>query len=156
LERDPSSERPLYGVAALSAELGSNYIAGADVALLGTLRPGVAIGGSAFFSPLCSGPSVALLRALGELRLGTPYAEYKKSLAWFGVGVGLAYLSNIEAYPSPAASVAVGGDVRVTRPLWLELSARVNFAELIGPDSFYVRFQLTAAIEVGFRFDFAR
>jgi hypothetical protein len=155
LTTDPSTQKPVFGTAAVGAELGSNYIVGTRLALFATPHPGVSLGGSAFFSPFCSGPSTQLWRAMGELRLGTPYADYRRSLAWFGVAGGLTYMSNEGLDPSPVVSIAVGGDIRLTRLAWFELSPTVTWAQMIGPGSHYAGAHLTAGFYFGIRFDFS-
>ena len=162
---DSSSQRPLFGVATVDAEFGTHYVAGAALALLGTPRPGISLGGSVFFAPFvgvpsscvepCTTPTALLWRARAELRLGTPYADYRKGLGWFGVGAGLEYMSSVGLDPSPVASVAIGGDLRMTHSLWFELSPKLTWAQMIGPGSAYARAYLTGAIELGIRCDFA-
>jgi hypothetical protein len=163
LERDPATERPLYGLGAVRGEFGTHYLLGGTLALFATPYPGVSLGGSALFAPIVSVPSACiqtcptplLWRGMAELRLGTHYAEYRKGLLWFGVGAGITYMSGLGLDPSPVASIAIGGDIRIARALWLEISPKVIWAQMIGPGSVYAYAYLNAGIETGIRVDFA-
>jgi hypothetical protein len=166
LTEDPSSQRPLFGVATVGGAFGTDYIAGATLALFGTPHSSrVSLGGSAFFAPFagvpssciepCTTPNALLWRAMAELRLGTSYTEYRKSLGWFGVGAGLTYMSGLGLDPSPVVSVALGGDLRMTRSLWFELSPKLTWAQMIGPGSAYARAYITGGFDLGIRLDFA-
>jgi hypothetical protein len=163
---DPSSQRPLFGVATIGGAFGTDYIAGATLALFGTPHSSkVSLGGSAFFAPFagvpssciepCTTPSALLWRAMAELRLGTSYSDYRRSLGWFGVGAGLTYMSGLGLDPSPVVSVALGGDMRMTHSLWFELSPKLTWAQMIGPGSAYARAYVTGGFELGIRFDLA-
>jgi hypothetical protein len=164
LAPDPSTQRPVFGTAIVDGELGTNYVSGVKLALFGTPFPGVSLGGSAFFAPLvlvpsvcretCTGPYTVLGRAMAELRLGTPYADYRKGLGWFGVGAGVTYEAGLALDPSPVASLAVGGDIRMTHSLWIELSPKFTYAQMIGPGSAYSHATFTGGLELGVRVDF--
>jgi hypothetical protein len=166
LGTDPSGQRPFYGVAVLGAELGTNYDGGLGLGLFGTLTPGVALGGWAYLAPLVSVPllctppcktgAVVLGRWMAELRLGTAYADYRKSLAWFGVGAGVSYESGLGVDPSPVAAVAIGGDLRVSRSVWVELSPRFTWTPWIGSGTPYAYSNFMGGIDLGVRFDFRR
>ncbi len=93
---------------------------------------------------------------MAELRVGSPYTDYARGLGWLGVSAGIAYLSEPGLDPSPTVSLAGGGDIRLAPSLWLELSPRVTWAQLIGRRSPFAGTYFTFALEVGIRFDFAR
>jgi hypothetical protein len=165
LERDPGLARPVFGAVQLGAELGTNYNAGVGLGVFGTLVPGVSLGGFAYVAPLtyvaaqcrttCSTPAIVLTRAMAELRLGTPYAEYRKGLGWFGVDLGVAYESGLGLDPSPLAAIAVGGDVRINRSLWFEFAPRFTWTQFVGGGAYaYANFM--AGLNLGLRVDFKR
>jgi hypothetical protein len=117
-----------------------------------------------FVAPLTSflGPCVpacntnpVLLRGEAELRLITPYADYKRSLVWLGVGAGLAYVADVSMRPGPDLSLAVGGDLRLGPSLWFELSPRVNWEFLPGPATTLAGNYFTIGIDLGLRVDLA-
>jgi hypothetical protein len=121
------------------------------------------MGGAAFLAPITSIPDTCvnpcnlhplLFRAMAELRLGSAYAEYTRSLGWLGVSAGIAYLAEPGTDPSPSAALAGGGDVRLADSLWLELALRVTWAQILGRNSFAGPY-ITFGLEVGLRFDFA-
>src|ERR1700733_6087716 len=144
LEADPPRPHPVFGAATLGGELGANYAAGAKIAVLATPFSGVSLGGSAFFAPITSGQDECgtscslhplLFRGMAELRIGNPYTEYARGLAWFGVSAGVEYLAEAGLAPSPSATISAGGDLLLTSSLWLELAIRLTGAQLIGPSS---------------------
>jgi len=165
LEPDPSLARPVFGAVQVGAELGTNYNAGVGLGVFGTLFPGVSLGGFAYVAPLtyvaaqCSAPcstgAIVLTRAMAELRLGTPYAPYRKGLGWFGVDLGVAYESGVGLDPSPLAAISIGGDVRINRSLWFEFAPRFTWTQFVGGGA-YAYANLMGGVNLGLRVDFKR
>ena len=162
-DRDPLVPHPVFGALALSGEFGANYAAGLKLAFLANPFPaGVSFGGSAFAAPLthlqdgCTGPcnlSPALYRWMAELRLGTPFTDQARGLAWLGLSAGVAYLVEPHMDPSPTLAVAGGGDVRLAGSLWFEVSLRLTGARMLGSDAAFVGTYFTFGLDVGVRFD---
>jgi hypothetical protein len=163
-DADPPRPHPVFGVATVGGELGGNYAAGAKLALFATPSAAISLGGSGFFAPITSLQDECvstcdlhplLFRGMAELRLGNPYTEYARGLAWLGFGAGVEYLAEPRLAPSPSAALSGGGDILLTPSLWLELAIRLNWAQLIGPSSPFAGTYFTFGVEVGVRFDFA-
>ncbi len=163
-DTDPPRPHPLFGIATLSGELGGNYAAGAKLGVLATPFSGVSLGGAAFFAPLTRLPSTCvspcnldplLFRGMAELRVGNPYTDYARGLAWFGVSAGIEYLAEPSVEPSPSVALAAGGDLRLSPSLWLEVSLRLTWAQIIGTGSPFAGAYFTFGLEGGLRFDFA-
>ena len=53
------------------------------------------------------------------------------------------------------AALAAGGDVRLARSLWLELSPRATWAQMISPAASFGGTYFTFGVEVGIRLDLA-
>jgi hypothetical protein len=165
LGTDPGLQRPVFGAVQIGGELGTNYNVGVGLGVFGTLAPGVVLGGWAYLAPIvyvapsCNAPcgtsGIVLGRAMAELHLGTPYADYRKGLAWFGVGAGVAYETGLRLDPSPLASVAIGGDIRLSRSVWLEIAPRFTWTQWLGGGAYsYANFM--GAMNLGVRVDFKR
>jgi hypothetical protein len=163
-DNDPPVPHPVFGVATAGGEVGGNYAAGAKLALLATPFPGVSLGGAAFFAPITHVTGTCpptcdlnplLFRWMVELRIGNPYADYARGLAWLGVSAGVAYVTEPGLDPGPTLGLAAGGDLRLTPRLWFEFSPRVIWAQLIGNSSPFAGTYFTFGIEAGLRFDFA-
>jgi hypothetical protein len=162
---DPPIPHPTFAVLSASGEAGANYAVGAKVAVLANpFSSGISLGGSVFFAPLtgfenqCAQPcnqNPVLFRGMAELRLGTAYREHVRGLFWFGLSAGVAYFAEPHIDPGPSLAVAVGGDVRLARSLWLELSPRATWAQIIGPATSFGGTYFTFGVEVGMRFDLA-
>jgi len=164
-DADPPVPHPIFGVATIGGELGANYAAGAKLALLATPFPGVSLGGAAFFAPIThvvgTCPPTCDLNPLVfrwtvELRIGNPYTDYARGLAWLGVSAGISYLAEPGLDPGPTLGLAGGGDLRLSPSLWLEFSPRLTWAQFIGSGSPFAGTYFTLGIEAGLRFDFAQ
>jgi len=155
--------RPTFAVLSASGELGANYAGAAKLAVLvNPFSSGISLGGSFFFAPLtgfenqCTAPcnqNPFVFRWMAELRLGTAYRADIRSLFWFGLSAGVAYLDEPHLDPGPSVALAAGGDARLTRSAWLELSPRVTWAQIIGPATSFGGTYFTFGVEVGMRFD---
>jgi hypothetical protein len=157
---------PVFVATTISGELGGIYAAGAKVAVLGNpVSSGISIGGSAFIAPLTGvtqtdgtpdGLDRPLFRFMAELRLGTAYSDHARGLGWLGLSAGVAYLDVPHMDPSPGAAIAAGGDLRLSRTVWIEFSPRLAWAQMIGPGSRLAGTYFTFGIEAGTRFDLTR
>jgi hypothetical protein len=161
-ERDPATERPFFLATALDGEVGSDFGGGPQLALFATPLPGMALGGSAFVAPLvwipacgCSALRSVVWRWMAELRYGTAYADYRRSLVWFGFGAGATFISGTGLDPSPVFSLSFGVDLRMRGAFWFEVSPVLTWAQMIGSSTIYASDFVTLGLELGLRFDIA-
>jgi hypothetical protein len=160
---EPRVLHPLFAVATLSAEAGTYYLGGAKLAVFGSpFRAGVSLGGSIFVAPLtnveanCGAPcttSPLVWRWMAELRYGSANYPGRRSLGWVGLDAGATYLAEPGVAVSPVASVAVGGDIRMTSRSWFELSLRCTWAQVLPSGSAFAYPYVTFGLDLGVRMD---